>query len=303
MSLGVVYIFRYEEVRKWSPSPDALVENAVVLKLIQTLNSFMGMILALLIVGLLVVGGWFAFQNYYAEKFALEADLAAKQERVDQLAEQLTSSRVEIGRLEKDLEAKQHEIQRLATALKLMKVDQRLARITVLSQSGSAKTDDLSTRFSFVEVDHQGKPLGEPRVFNVEGDLAYIDSWVIKFDDEYVEKGDDLRSASICLFRRVFGEKQLPAEGFLLDEEGRQPTVYRTGGKMPEFEKELWSRFWDYANDSELAREKGVRAAHGEAPSIQLRPGKSYRIELRASDGMSVVPEDTPKVKQASQLN
>lgn len=274
-----------------------------MLKLIQTLNSFMGMILALLIVGLLVVGGWFAFQNYYAEKFALEADLVAKQQEVDQLAEQLTSSRAEIGRLEKDVEEKRLEIQRLATALKFMKIDQRLARITVLSQSGSAKTDDLSTQFSFVEVNREGKPLGKPRIFNIEGDLAYIDSWVIKFGDEYVEQGDDLRSTSICLFRRVFGEKQLPADGFLLDEEGSQPTIYRTGGKMSDFEKELWSRFWDYANDSELAKEKGVRAAHGEAPSIQLRPGKSYRIELRASGGMSVVPEDVPKVQQTSQLN
>jgi outer membrane murein-binding lipoprotein Lpp len=271
-----------------------------VLKLIQTLNSFMGMILALLVVGLLVAGGWFAFQNYYAEKFALEADLVAKQQEVDQLAEQLTSSRAEIGRLEKDVEEKRLEIQRLATALKFMKVDQRLARITVLSQTGSAKTDDLSTQFSFVDVDREGKPLGKPRVFNIEGDLAYVDTWVIKFGDEYVEQGDDLRSTSICLFRRVFGERQLPADGFLLDEEGSQPKVYRTGGKMSDFEKELWSRFWDYANDAELAKEKGVRAAHGEAPSIQLRPGKSYRIELRASGGMSVVPEDTPDVKHTS---
>lgn len=267
-----------------------------MLKLIQTLNSFMGMILALLIVGLLVAGGWFAFQKYYAEKFALEADLVAKEKEVNQLTEQVTT-------LEKDVETKRLEIQRLATALKFMKIDQRLARITVLSQSGSAKTDDLATQFSFVEVNDEGKPLGKPRIFNIEGDLAYIDSWVIKFGDEYVEQGDDLRSTSICLFRRVFGEKQLPADGFLLDEEGSQPTIYRTGGKMSDFEKELWSRFWDYANDSDLAKEKGVRAAHGEAPSIQLRPGKSYRIELRASGGMSVVPEDAPKPQQTSQLN
>jgi outer membrane murein-binding lipoprotein Lpp len=295
-------------MRKWLPKVPA--ENSVVLKLLQALNSFVGMILALVIIGLLVAGGWFAFQNYYADKFALEADLAAKQEEVDQLAEELMSSQAKVGRLEKDvevlnedLEKKRQEIQRLSTALKFMKVDQRLARITVLSQDGSAATKDLATRFSFVEVDHDGNPLGEPRIFNVEGDLAYIDSWVIKFGDEYVEQGDDLRSTSICLFRRVFGENQLPSEGFLLDEEGTQPTVYRTGGKMSDFEKGLWSRFWDYANDTEMAEEQGVRAAHGEAPSIQLRPGKSYRIELRASGGISVVPEDAPDLKETSLLN
>ena len=71
----------------------------------------------------------------------------------------------------------------------------------------------------------------------------------------------------------------------------------------PDFEKGLWARFWDYANDPELAREKGVRAAHGEAPSIQLRPGKSYRVELRASGGISVVPETAPPPGQTSGLH
>ena len=184
-----------------------------------------------------------------------------------------------------------------------MKVDQRLARITVLSQEGSAAKGDLVTRFSFVDVDQAGKPLGEPRIFSVAGDLAYIDSWVVKFGDEYIEEGDPLRATSVALFRRVFGEKQLPSEGFSLDEEGGQPAVYRTGGPMSDFEKELWARFWDYANDPELAREKGVRAAHGEAPSIQLRPGKSYRIELRASGGISVVPETAPPPGQTSGLH
>ncbi len=278
------------------------LENVAVLKLIQALNSLLGMLLALIIVVLLVAGGWYAFQNYYSERFSLEAELAAKQEEVNHLAEELTSSRAEVGRLAKDVEEKRKEIQRLATALKFMKVDQRLARITVLSQNGSVETGDLSTRFSFVEVDGEGKPLAEPRVFSIEGDLVYIDSWVIKFNDEYVEQGDSLRSTSIYLFRRMFGEKQLPSEGFLLDKEGSAPSVYRTGENESEFEKELWTRFWDYANDVQLAREKGVRAAHGEAPSIQLRPGKTYRIELRASGGISVVPEATAKPQETSHL-
>lgn len=267
-----------------------------MLKLIQALNSLLGMLLALVIVVLLIAGGWYAFHNYYAERFALE-------EEVDRLGEELNTSRAKIDSLEEDLEKKRKEIQQLAMALKLMKVDQRLARITTLSQSGSAETGDLSTRFSFVELNREGKPLGEARIFSVEGDLVYIDAWVIKFNDEYVEKGDSLRSTSIYVFRRMFGEKQPPTQGFVLDKEGSAPSVYRMGDQESEFEKELWARFWDYANDAKLASEKGVRAAHGEAPSIQLRPGKSYRVELRASGGISVVPEETPDRQATSQLN
>lgn len=273
-----------------------------MLKLVQALNSLVGMVLALLVIGLLAAGGWFAYQSYGA-KSSLEADLMAKQKELDRLSDDVRAKAAEIVSLNKDLEEKRKEIERLATALKLMKVDQRLARISVLSQEGSAEKGDLATRFSFVDVDQAGKPLGEPRVFSIAGDLAYIDSWVVKFGDEYVEEGDPLRATSVSLFRRVFGEKQLPSEGFPLDEEGGQPAVYRTGGAMSDFEKELWARFWDYANDPELAKQKGVRAAHGEAPSIQLRPGKSYLIELRASGGMSVVPETTVSPGRTSQLN
>ena len=259
-----------------------------MLKLIQALNSLLGMLLAVVLVVLLGVGGWHAYQNYYAAKFELEAELAASQEEVD--------------RLEKDLETKRHEIARLGTALKFMKVNRRLARITVLSQNGSAEAGTLSTRFSFVEVDRDGKPLGDPRVFNIEGDVAYIEAWVVKFEDEYVEKGDLLRSASICMFRRVFGESQRPIDGFRLDEDGRLPSVYRAGEEMPEFERKLWSRFWDYANDPVLAQKEGVRASHGDNPSIQLRPGMSYRLELRSSAGLSIVPEEGPEIQDTSQL-
>jgi len=34
-----------------------------------------------------------------------------------------------------------------------------------------------------------------------------------------------------------------------------------------------------------------VRAIHGEAPFMELRPCKSYRVELRASGGLSIVAE------------
>ncbi|NQT13274.1 MAG: hypothetical protein HQ582_11030, partial [Planctomycetes bacterium] len=45
----------------------------------------------------------------------------------------------------------------------------------------------------------------------------------------------------------------------------------------------------------EKAKQAGVRAAHGEAVSMKLVPGKRYRVELRASAGVSIVPDgDVP---------
>jgi hypothetical protein len=121
--------------------------------------------------------------------------------------------------------------------------------------------------------------------------MLYIETLVIKFGDQYVEEGDTLRGTSICLFRRLFGEDQPPTGGTPVDAVGIHPAVYG-GDDVPDpFYGELWSRFWDYANDPDLARAKGVRALHGEAPFIELREGRTYRVELRSSGGLTIRAE------------
>jgi len=279
-----------------------------VFKTVTAINNLVGTIVSLVILAALGAGGWFAYQTYFAEKLkaqkelqareekiaGLSKDLEAREQEVKRLDAELVESHEQIDRLELDIEAKKRQIERLETAVRLLKVDHRVAQIDVLSQEGSAAGGDLVTQFSFVEVDDHGKPLEEPRLFSVKGDLVYVDSWVVKFTDEYVEMGDPLRSTSICLFRRLFGESQQPADGFVLDAVGSQPAAYRNGGKMSEWEQEIWAQFWEYANDPAKAQKVGVRAAHGEAPFQKLMPGKRYKVLLRASGGLTFVPEDLP---------
>lgn len=280
-----------------------------VLKTLNALNNLTRTIVSLAILVVLAAGGWFAYDAYFAEKVraaraleereakiaGLTQDLETRQQEIRRLSNELTESHEQIDRLEVDLEAKRREIERLDTALRLMKVDHRVARIDVVSQQGSADNGDLVTVVTFAEVDDQGSPLDKPRVFSIKGDVVYVDSWVAKFADDYVEMGDPLRSTSICLFRRLFGESQSPLEGFVLDPVGSQPAAYRNGGKMSDLEQEIWSRFWEYANDPALAEKAGIRAIHGEAPYTKLVPGKRYKVFLRSSAGLSFAPpEDLP---------
>ena len=116
----------------------------------------------------------------------------------------------------------------------------------------------------------------------------------MKFDYKNVEEADIDRSTSLVLFRRIFGESQKPADGFPLDTVGTRPNAYGRGKPMSDFEKKIWGDFWNIANDAAKARKMGIRAAHGDAPFIKLKKGKSYRIELRASDGLSIRPDDGP---------
>jgi hypothetical protein len=255
--------------------------------------------------GLVLIAGWWTL--FLRGKLSdHQAELAASQEEVVLLADQLEEREASIKQLGSDLmhreeeiltlaadvEQKEKEIRALDVALQLLKVDHRIARIEVLAQSVTgAEPGQVRTRLRFTELDAAGQPLGAGREITVDGKTVYVETLVVKFGDDYVEQGDTLRGTSICLFKRLFGENQKPSEGVMLDAEGLQPLAY-TGVEGPDpLHRELWDRFWDYANDRELARQLGVRAMHGEAPFIETRPGMTYRVVLRASGGLTIQPE------------
>jgi hypothetical protein len=253
---------------------------------------------------ILGVAGWFGYSYYSGGKHQLEElnqQLEARHRQVEELGQQLEARHREVATLteavktkDRDIQRLERDIQRLQIANHLLTVNRRVAQIDVVSQTGSAKAGDLATKFTFQEIGADNRPLDEPRTFAVRGDVVYFDAWVVKYEDRLVESGDPLRSMSICLFRRIFGEAQEPRNGFVLDAVGSTPTAYRMGGTMTASERDLWSKFWDYANNPALAGKAGIRAAHGEAPSIKLMPGKRYRISLRASAGLEIVTEEAP---------
>jgi cell division protein FtsB len=265
-----------------------------VFKTLESVNTMLRSLVSLAFLALAGAGAWFGYQ-FVDEKSAhqqAQAKLAEKEVELQKLTLDVHKKAAQISTLQNDLELKIKENQRLAQAMKLLKVDHRIGQITVLSQHGSVKGRDLTTTFDFIEVNDEGQPLEKPRVFTVKGDVVYIDAWVAKFDDKYVEQGDPLRGTSICLFRRVFGESQAPDKGAALDPVGTEPTAYRNGGKPSALEQQIWSRFWDYANSPKLAAEVGARAFQGEAPSMKMVVGKQYRVLLRASGGLTIIAQE-----------
>ncbi|MFT7465409.1 MAG: hypothetical protein ACI9EF_003776 [Pseudohongiellaceae bacterium] len=189
------------------------------------------------------------------------------------------------------LAEREAEIEDLGRAMRYLKVDRRRARLTVLEQHRDASDGLVETRVRFTELATDGTPFGPGIEAVLPGRFAYIESLVIKFNDDHVEQGDSWRGASLCLFRRMFTEDQRPEDGLILDPVGVEPLAYGGDGDGSEVAP-LWRRFWDYANDPEAAREAGVRAIHGEAPFIELRPDASYLLELRASGGLSLRREE-----------
>lgn len=275
-----------------------------IVESLSAVNSLLRTGLAIVVVALVTAAAWFGYQVYTAgdralrekdqELASIRHELTAKEEQLVQQEERLREKDQQITTLQVDLQAKEEKIQKLDTALRLLKVNRRIGWLTVLEQDIDPATNELFTVGQFVEVNEQGERLGEPKQFRIVGDVVYIDNWVVKFDDQFVERAEIDRSTSLVLFRRIFGEHQAPQDGYLLDTVGTRPQAYGAGTEMSDFERQIWDEFWTIANDEARARELGIRAAHGEAPSMKVRKGKSYKILLRASDGLSIVPDDTP---------
>jgi hypothetical protein len=282
---------------------------ASTMEKLQTLNSLLRTLMALIVFAAVGTIGWLGYQTYHAapqdllraqqELEAKEAalansrqQLAAKDEVIAEHQQTIAGQVAEIETLNEDIRQKAAEIQRLDTALRLHKMERRLAQIFVLDVAENDETGQIFSTIEFVELNEMGDPVGEPRRFELEGQMIYVDYLVVKFDDKYVEQADLERGTSICLFNRIFGEFQKPKDGFSLDEPGQRPGPYERGGVMSDLEQKIWNDFWTIANDPKQAAELGIRALHGDAVSIKVQKGKTYRITVRAAGGPEFQVED-----------
>lgn len=244
---------------------------------IKTFNTTVRTVLAAGFVGVIGAGTYYGYSEYTKHERALATASAE--------AAQLKS---ELLQLNDELKKKSQQIEKMETSMRLLKTDQRLAQLNVLGIDRDEKTGAVTSRLEFVELSPNGQPISTPKRIELPGQQVYIDNWIVKFDDLYVEKGDVQRGTSLVLFKRIFTDQVKPSDGVSLDEIGMRPQAYGRGGKVSEFEQELWKDFWQFANDPAKAQAKGIRAANGEAVSMVVEEGKSYKIELRLSGGLSM---------------
>src|SRR5437899_1761661 len=80
------------------------------------------------------------------------------------------------------------------------------------------------------------------------------------------------------------------ADRLVLEREGQIPQSYAAERAPTAFERELWARFWELANDPGEAKKRGVRALHGEAVSTRLRKDRVYSITLRSTGELTIQP-------------
>jgi len=261
---------------------------------ISNVNSAMRNLLLLVLIGGAGFGGYKAYDLYNAP----QKQLAEKDKQLADEKNKNTELAAKNTKLTNDND-------RLQLAMKLLAVRHRLARLTVLEQKevpslAAAGPDtgtqvntshpNLMTKVQFVEINEEGQPIGEPKKFDIVGDMVYLDYLTVNFEDKFIEQSDLDRNTSLALFQRIFGEHQQPVQGFQIDTVGTRPTAYARGTKESEFEKKIWNDFWLIANDRKRAKEMGIDAIQGKAVAIRVQPGKTYEIDLRATGEMAIRP-------------
>jgi hypothetical protein len=183
----------------------------------------------------------------------------------------------------------EQEKQRLEAFLRILKRIDRRARVEVLRQAKDSQ-GNLQTAIRFTEIDDSGRPINASRDLTLPGQEVYFDTLVIKFDDHFIEQGDPLKGRALMLFRRIFSSTMRAEDGFVIDIEGQTPDVYAERQAPSDFEKDLWKRFWELANNEKLSKERGVRAIHGDAPYMRLEPDRVYEVCLRSTGEVVITP-------------
>ena len=267
---------------------------------VKTANSLVRTGIVIVVLAALSYGGYLTFLNYIQPGFEAKeakAQLVRTSQQLADLNRQLNEQAAELESRQAKIAAQAGQIdeltrqnEELAMANKLLKVDHRLARIKILDKGIDTQTGEKFLLVEFVEINDAGLLMGKPKQYRLKGEKLYLDAFIVKFNDELVENADALRSASMYMFKRIFGDDDGLTGGYPLDVDSQgeiQAAAYVSQSRLSAFEKEIWSRFWDYANDPNKQKELGVRNMHGQINYIDPKPGQIYEFTLRSSDGLS----------------
>lgn len=177
---------------------------------------------------------------------------------------------------------------------------QAITNLTEEDQIGYAKVvsqrrEDgrLLTTIRFVETargDKTRKIL--EKEYTIEGDVVHFDALVVKFGDKMVMDGE---TRALYLWRRVYGEKMAPQDGYAIEEPGAEPKRY-SGllETLPIRHQELfWSHIWDLANDPEQLREYDIEAIYGSVIYHKLKEGLIYVFKISPTGHLypEIVPD------------
>lgn len=176
-----------------------------------------------------------------------------------------------------------------------------ITNLTEETQIGYAKVisqemrdGSLYSRILFVETDPEdiAKRVLQ-KEYEIEGDVVHFDALIVKFSGPMVMDG---REKAIYLWRRIYGEKLRPEEGYPIQTSGQEPARYQQiGKKLSVNDRErFWDEIWELSNEPKKLEQHGIQAIFGNVVYKRLRPGLIYVFKINAMGG--IYPEMVPEL-------
>ncbi|MDQ1327013.1 MAG: hypothetical protein QG641_293 [Candidatus Poribacteria bacterium] len=151
----------------------------------------------------------------------------------------------------------------------------------------------LFTRLRFVETDRNddySKVL--EKEYEIEGDIIHFDALVIKFSNQMVLDG---KEKSLYLWRRIYGEKMNPSDGFSIEVQNEEPKRYSDILEKLSLDerKQFWAQIWELSNDPDRLKKQGIVAVYGNVIYKNLKPHLVYIFRINNAGGLypEVIPD------------
>lgn len=178
----------------------------------------------------------------------------------------------------------------LKTAISNLTEERQIGYAKVLSQE--TREGKLYTKLLFVEVDPSD--FTEHilrREYEVEGDVVHFDTLIVTFGGDLVRDGTE---RAMYLWRRIYGEKMTPEQGFPIETEGQpSPRYTEISAKLTIEDQQLfWNEIWSLSNNPKRLEKLGIKAVFGNAVYRQLKPGLIYVFKI--SNTGTLYPEIIP---------
>jgi hypothetical protein len=178
----------------------------------------------------------------------------------------------------------------LKTAITNLSQEEQIGYAKVLSQE--TRDGQLFTKILFVEADPEDFTKHILRKeYEIQGDVIHFDTLIVTFGSELVMDG---KERAMYLWRRIYGEKQTPEQGFPIETEGKpSPRYTQLCEKLSIEDGQLfWDEIWQLSNNPKRLEKLGIKAVYGNAIYRQLKPGLIYIFKVSSTG--SLYPEIIP---------
>ncbi|HOX39661.1 MAG TPA: hypothetical protein PL033_16895 [Candidatus Brocadiia bacterium] len=162
-------------------------------------------------------------------------------------------------------------------------------RVLELAVTGREKSPEGWVGTSIRVVERRAdRSVFEAVNLTIKGEVAYCDAIVLTFQDR--PGGDE--GGGICLFRRLFTDRDSPGEGyeFFPVEDAKIPDRQVSRRHLPEVQEQVWARLRRMISEPDFARASGVRVELIEPIPVVLAKGRTYSIRL--AEGSRLVVEE-----------